>query len=130
MKGFNDAGMTREEIASTYQTELEQVNATLSNSNYRACHDLCNDYKTLLEKGIQHFSKPPNTGLMSRLCSSETNETMAHKIGYKRRELHHCTELKEARLKKTRKRKRKKTRKRKKPVSKSKKRNKSKSKKR
>ena len=128
MKVFNDAGMAREEIASTYQTELEQVNATLSNSKYRACHDLCNDYKTLLEKGIQHFSKP--LGLMSHPRDRDPDETMAYQIGYKRRELRHCTELKEARLKKTRKRKRKKTRKRKKPVSKSKKRNKSKRKKR
>jgi len=130
MKGFNDAGMTREEIASTYQTELKQVNATLSNPNYRKCVPIGKSYKTLLEKGIAHFSKPPDTGLMSRLRSSETDETMAYKIRHKQQELLHCTDLNSGELKKTRKRKRKKTRKRNKPVSKSKKRNKSKRKKR
>ena len=117
------AGMTREEIVSNYQNEKVINLKNKLGETHSECHNLYNDYTTLLENGIQHFSKPP--GLMSRLGLSDPDETMAYQIGYKKRELRHCTELK-ARLKKTRKRKRKKTRKRKKPVSKSKKINKSK----
>lgn len=121
--------ISRKGIVSGYQTELDELEQTLSNKDRplnREQRSVGEGYKKLLEKGIKHFSKCPNTGFMSRLCSSETDETLIAKILTAQSRFRTLIETAQS----NKSRKRKKTRKRKKPVSKSKKRNKSKRKKR